>query len=140
MEITFDSDMIKMPNNCHECLLGYNGSCFGQPSHIDERCPQTGRPDWCPIKIPKVMTWQEIVESANEYDGERFVWLESKKHPERVFPSILFKTWIYDSIATIITVMTAGWLFEGYKVEYNKRWRIWTEKPTEEQRKEVEWE
>lgn len=85
---------------------------------------------------PRVMTWQEIVDTAPQMP---FIWLESKENNDRVFQSILFKTWLLDSIVTIITVMTQGWLFEGYHVDYGKTWRCWTSRPTDEQRMGMPW-
>ena len=85
---------------------------------------------------PRVMEWQEIVDSATQMP---FIWLESKENHERVFQSILFKTWLFDSTVTIITVMTRGWLFEGYQVNYNKTWRCWTSRPDEKRRTEAPW-
>lgn len=85
----------------------------------------------------RVMTWQEIVDTAPQMP---FIWLESKENNDRVFQSILFKTWLLDSIVTIITVMTQGWLFEGYHVDYGKTWRCWTSRPTDAQREAVKWE
>lgn len=86
---------------------------------------------------PRVMTWQEIIDTATQMP---FIWLESKEKNDRVFQSILFKTWLWDSMATIITVMTQGWLFEGHQVGYGKTWRCWTSRPTDAQREAVKWE
>lgn len=85
---------------------------------------------------PRLMTWQEIVDTAPQMP---FIWLESKENNDRVFQSILFKTWLWDSTATIITVMTQGWLFEGYHVDYGRTWRCWTSRPTDEQREATPW-
>ncbi len=86
---------------------------------------------------PRVMTWQEIIDTATQMP---FIWLESKEKHDRVFQSILFKTWLWDSMATIITVMTQGWLFVGHQVDYDKTWRCWTSRPTDAQREAVKWE
>lgn len=87
-------------------------------------------------QMPNIYSWQDIIDDSANMP---FIWLESKNIPDRVFQSILFKTWLFDSVATIITVMTGGWLFEGHKVDYGKTWRCWTSLPTEEQRKAVAW-
>lgn len=85
---------------------------------------------------PRLMTWQEIVDTAPQMP---FIWLESKENNDRVFQSILFKTWLWDSTATIITVMTQGWLFEGYHVDYGRTWRCWTSRPSDEVRRVTPW-
>lgn len=111
-------------------------------SNVDEN--NTLVPQWIVLHAiallkaqePRVMTWQEIVDTAPQMP---FIWLESKENNDRVFQSILFKTWLLDSIVTIITVMTQGWLFEGYHVDYGKTWRCWTSRPTDEQREAIPW-
>ena len=85
---------------------------------------------------PRVMTWKEIVDAAPQMP---FIWLESKENHDRVFQSILFKTWLFDSTVTIITVMTHGWLFEGYHVDYGKAWRCWTSRPDNATREATPW-
>ena len=49
MKLLIDSDMAKMPRNCHECPLGMGSICFWMPSDVDEDRPQEGKPDWCPL-------------------------------------------------------------------------------------------
>lgn len=49
MKLIIDSDMAKMPRNCHECPLGMGSMCFWMPSDVDEDRPQEGRPEWCPL-------------------------------------------------------------------------------------------
>ena len=65
MRLIIDSNMAKMPHNCHECYLGYGGWCAVMPAEIDEPCPDTDRPEWCPLseyKEPKRGRW--IVEDS----------------------------------------------------------------------------
>lgn len=51
MRLIIDSDMAKMPRNCHECFLCYGGWCTVMPSEQDGMCPDSGRPEWCPLSI-----------------------------------------------------------------------------------------
>lgn len=49
MKLMIDSDMAKMPRNCHECPLGMGSICFWMPSDVDKDRPNEDRPDWCPL-------------------------------------------------------------------------------------------
>lgn len=49
MRLIIDSDMAKMPGNCHECPLGFGGFCDWAPAETDGLCPDEDRPEWCPI-------------------------------------------------------------------------------------------
>lgn len=51
MRLIIDSDMVQMPRNCHECYLCYGGWCTVMPSEQDEMCPDSDRPEWCPLSI-----------------------------------------------------------------------------------------
>ena len=50
MRLLIDSDMARMPRNCHECPLGMGTICFWMPADVDEDRPQEGRPGWCPLR------------------------------------------------------------------------------------------
>lgn len=49
MKLIIDSDMAKMPGNCHECPLGFGGFCDWASAETEGICPDEGRPEWCPI-------------------------------------------------------------------------------------------
>ena len=44
MRLIIDSDMAKMPRNCHECYLCYGGWCTVMQSEQDGMCPDSDRP------------------------------------------------------------------------------------------------
>lgn len=48
-KLIIDSDMAKMPRNCHECYMCYGGWCAVIMSDQDEMCPDENRPMWCPL-------------------------------------------------------------------------------------------
>ena len=68
MRLIIDSDMARMPNNCHECPLGYGGWCFWMPADIDERCPDSDRPSWCPLSVDNEPSKFEIKHAISNTD------------------------------------------------------------------------
>ena len=68
MRLLIDSDMAKMPNNCHECPLGFGSICFWMPSDIDEDRPQDDRPKWCPLSEFNEPTKFEIKHAISNTD------------------------------------------------------------------------
>ncbi len=124
---------VKPVPECEACPYAdeVDGTCFTMDKMLSDALALLKAQE------PRVMTWQEIVDAAPQMP---FIWLESKENHDRVFQSILFKTWLWDSTVTIITVMTQGWLFEGYHADYGKTWRCWTSRPTDEQRKAAKWD
>lgn len=49
MRLVVESNMAKMPGNCHECPLGFGGFCDWAPAETEGICPDEGRPEWCPM-------------------------------------------------------------------------------------------
>ena len=68
MRLLIDSNMAKMPHNCHECPLGYGGWCAWMPAEIDERCPDKDRPEWCPLSEYNEPTKFEIKSAVSNID------------------------------------------------------------------------
>lgn len=81
-----NSDMAKMPQNCHECFLCYGGWCTVMPSEQDEMCPDSDRPMWCPLSEDKEPTKFEIkhaisnVNIPNDIDEEQFFAVLSQQY------------------------------------------------------------
>ena len=63
-----DSDSAKMPNSCHECAVCYGGFCFWIPSEYDGPCPDSGRPEWCPLSKYNEPTKFEIKHAISNTD------------------------------------------------------------------------
>lgn len=68
MRLVIDSDAVKMPHNCHECYLCYGGWCAVMPPEQDERCPDTDKPEWCPLKEDDEPTKFEIKHAISNTD------------------------------------------------------------------------
>jgi len=51
-----DSDMAKLPDNCHMCYLCLGGYCPIAPSETDGCCAEEGRPEWCHLSIAPELT------------------------------------------------------------------------------------
>ena len=79
-----------------------------------------------------------------EYPEGQMVWLETRKtlRPAYTIHHTEFPAWVckneIDRHEYIL--MTQGNLSKPWRFNlYNKTWRLWTQKPTEEQRKNAEW-
>ena len=68
MRLIINSDMAKIPRNCHECYLCYGGWCTVMPSEQDEMCPDSDRPAWCPLSEDKEPTKFEIKHAISNTD------------------------------------------------------------------------
>ena len=68
MKLIIDSDMAKMSRNCHECFMCYGGRCTVMPSEQDGMCPDSDRPDWCPLSEDKEPTKFEIKHAISNTD------------------------------------------------------------------------
>ena len=68
MRLIIDSNMAKMPNNCHECYLCYGGWCAVMPAEYDDMCPIRDRPEWCPLSIDSEPTKFEIKHAISNTD------------------------------------------------------------------------
>ena len=71
MRLLIDSDMARMPRNCHECPLGMGTICFWMPSDVDEDRPQEDRPEWCPLSEYKEPTKFEIKHAISNTDSPK---------------------------------------------------------------------
>lgn len=86
MRLIIDSDMAKMPHNCHECYLCYGGWCTVMPSEQDEMCTDSDRPMWCPLSEDKEPTKFEIkhaisnVNIPKDIDEEQFFAVLSQQY------------------------------------------------------------
>lgn len=68
MRLLIDSNMAKLPRNCHECFAGFWGFCCIAPAETDGRCPDSDRPDWCPVSEYKEPTKFEIKHAISNTD------------------------------------------------------------------------
>ena len=68
MRLLIDSDMARMPMNCHVCYLCYGGWCAVTPSEYDGPCPDEDRPEWCPLSIDNEPTKFEIKHAISNTD------------------------------------------------------------------------
>lgn len=41
---------MEMPESCQVCVAGYWGLCFAAPPETGGVCPDSGKPDWCPLE------------------------------------------------------------------------------------------
>ena len=86
MRLLINSDMAKMPRNCHECPLGMGSMCFWMPSDVDEDRPQDGKPDWCPLSEYDEPTKFQIkttisnVDIPKDIDEEQFMAVLSQQY------------------------------------------------------------
>ena len=86
MKLIIDSDMAKMPRNCHECSLCYGGWCAVMPSEQDEMCPDSDRPEWCPLSVDNEPSKLEIkhaisnVDIPKDIDEEQFFTVLSQQY------------------------------------------------------------
>ncbi len=58
---------MEMPDSCHVCIAGYGGCCFVAPAESDGKCPDHGRPDWCPlveVRLPKRCADERLLKEA----------------------------------------------------------------------------
>ena len=86
---------------------------------------------------PRVMTLEEV----QAFCVDDVVWLEDKGKTN-IIPGIVRNRHLWPHSATMVTNFMRG---DGCKVtadddNYGKRWRCWTSKPSEEQRKAAEWQ
>lgn len=68
MRLLINSDMAKMPRNCHECPLGMGTMCHWMPSDVDEDRPAEGRPTWCPLSEYNEPTKMQIKTTISNID------------------------------------------------------------------------
>lgn len=86
MRLLIDSNMAKLPRNCHECFAGFGGFCCIAPAETDGRCPDSDRPDWCPVSEYKEPTKFEIkhaisnVDIPKDIDEEQFMVVLSQQY------------------------------------------------------------
>lgn len=83
MRLIIDSDAARMPKNCHQCYLCYGGWCTVMPSEQDEMCPDSDRPEWCPLsEYPGSAAYEkrlaEIVGAMQEEVNEWSAYTDSE--------------------------------------------------------------
>ena len=136
---------IPMPENCAGC------PCYGLNEFECSQCNITGyefyhnifdgRAENCPLKEQeaRVITREELkqfegspcwFESSGTYMGKDGFW---------VIPA-MFRTFFAGMIMSYTSVLNGvGGCGELGLSAYNKTWRCWTAKPTDEQRQAVKW-
>ena len=130
MKILIDSDMVRVPSNCHECFCGYGGFCAVAPSETDGLCADEDKPEWCPITAqePRVMTLEEAL-------GGEECWVEYHNGGCGYADCYLSYT---AKGADIYRTMQHD--FNVPLANYGKTWRCWTSRPTDEQMEATPWE
>ena len=78
---------------------------------------------------PRVLTLEEVGQIMT-------VWGEINGHGFETMPLLLDR--IEDSKVRFVS-RDVGWYLEADKRDYAKRWRCWSAKPTDEQRRVVPW-
>lgn len=85
-----------------------------------------------PTPIAKVLTFDEIIATQ----PGNVVWLEDIDK-DKIIAGLVIRSYIYSKM---IKFQVVGRVVECDFDDYDIRWRCWTAKPTEEQRKAVKWE
>lgn len=102
------------------------------------QCGQKVTHKWTVKQTQKPMTMEELKEIY--FMREDHVWPHENKPPYLYLDSSIEKNdhlWVAWSI--VVDFLETG--YRKYTVEsYGKTWRCWTEKPTEEERKNAKWE
>jgi len=79
---------------------------------------------------PRVLTLEELSEKTD-------VWLESLEY-DTIDPAL--SSGSYDDGTVGLMTLEEEELFYMDEADYGVKWRCWTSRPTEEQRKAVKWE
>ena len=132
------------------CTRG-NGICQGVhcPYHKDRDetifCRMNLVSDVCSLlqidaNAPRVLTLDEIdsiiYKSAKDY--ERLFWAESKSRTRLSFG--VFQLDITTENDYEALLIGCSWPFTYRRETYGIKWRCWTARPTDEQRKKVKWD
>lgn len=81
---------------------------------------------------PRVLTLEEAI------NGPQVGYLEFKYHPERGWVKCDFITHLKDK--EVIFLFSADVTFYQQEESYGELWRLWTSRPTDEQRKATKWD
>lgn len=87
-------------------------------------------------KIPRVMTLEEVA----ELEEHQFVWIEPKNSDEPLYFLEIVQLCGIVSINMEISLNTPSSIYFVYTKNYNKNYRFWSSRPTDEQRSEVKWD
>ena len=125
-----------MNDKCELIDCGYYGTLHSLKSIIE----------YIDAQEPHVLTYDELIDESEYSDGayvtskERPVWIEYKGGQlDAVI--IAYTHYLQEDITTSINFISDGaytWYNESF-VEYNRKWRLWSAKPTNEKRKETKW-
>lgn len=86
---------------------------------------------------PRVLTLEEVQALHNN----DVVWLEDKGEP-KIIPGIVKSRHLWPHSVAVVTnfMRSDGCTVTGGDEDCGKRWRCWNKRPTDEQRKAVEWD
>ena len=107
--------------------------CAVDRAMIDEICREVI--GFLESQMPRVMTWREIVHSI-EIEAPA-IWLDDRDKIH-VIPALTIISCVTNSENA--TFVVRGKRIDVKHSDYGKRWRAWTARPTEEQRKTVKWD
>lgn len=90
-------------------------------------------------QMARVMTLEEIdsILTNSKEDHEKIFWVESKSRTRYSFG--VFQLDYADDGDFEALLMGCSWPFHFRRGTYGITWRVWTTKPTDEQRKAVLW-
>lgn len=132
-----------------ECCLDINGSKYKHCLSCDYRhdidhCQWTCQTDGIledalallKVQEPRVMTLEEVIERR---DSDA-VWVEHMDGEMIVQPAVLLPSFL--DIGKDCIHFASSWRTGGSygRRSYGTKWRCWTSRPTDEQRKAVKWE
>jgi len=128
-----------------ECCNG-EGLCIGKKClyYEDEMCVETLHSDALALlkaQEPRVMAWREVIGAVLECKPV-YIEVKDSKDKEHGDDRWAMVTQYGDSltngmICAMSSYITRETLFKDW---YNKTWRCWTSRPTDEQREATPWE
>lgn len=118
LECIISSGNAGMRDNCATCIYPGGGDCL--VSALRDALALLK------AQVPRVMTLEEIREYLSDHDGDKKpLWLEWSTIPA-------LSGWVLAS--------NVNDLMNCHIDTYNIKWRPWTFRPTDEQKKAVKWE
>jgi len=117
--------------NCIQCYYRHGDICIQDLTRDAAELLNEQEPKQEPKQEPRVLTLEEIK------DGEPY-WFGAGK--EFVVRPVICVHREDDAQKPYITFVWEFGTFSWMSEDYGKAWRVWSAKPTVEQRKEVEWD
>lgn len=122
-----------MPDSCSECRFETKrGFCKAMPDNFCGYTNYERKPEWCPLKEqePRVMTLEDV--KAFDWD---YCYLEEERLPGKEYRAVCGNY----ALTCITWPCVASMRIQHGDESYGRKWRCWTARPTEEQRRAVKW-